>query len=174
MNRFTRLKIYWTVLHLQDDIIAELTIERHEFIVSLVCTVGTIGCIDESTPHNNTTIRFECICQHVGTIDMGASEILWAWFTLTIGLDEESSEVRDGIIDFLYFVPPPTDYIWVKRVGCRDIAQCPGRRKVDRKIYFDTIRSKNTGNSPDLIKTLRGQHLRTGIHIVENGTVDTD
>ena len=41
-ERLARLKINWTVLYLNDDIVAELSVERHKLLISLLCSVAVV------------------------------------------------------------------------------------------------------------------------------------
>ena len=132
MNRFAWLEVYRSILYLQDDIITELAVKRHEFIVSLTSTVGTIGCIDKGTPHNDSSIRLQGICQHIGSIDMSTSEVLWSGFSLTVCFHQKTAKIGDGIVDFLYFILPPFNDIRIERISCRNIAQCFWRSKIYR------------------------------------------
>ena len=49
---------------------------------------------------------------------MCASEVLRTWQTFRVGLDQESSEVRDQAIDLCSLVGPPLLYLRIKRIGC--------------------------------------------------------
>ena len=72
------LEIDRTVLDLYEHIVAELAVERSEFVICLACPVRTLRGVYECPPHHDAVERLECIGKHVCSVCMGAAEVLWA------------------------------------------------------------------------------------------------
>ena len=93
-ERFARLEVDRSVLDLDDHIVIELSVERYEFKTCLHCPVRSLRIIYECTPHDDSAERLDSLGQHVRSVCMGTSVILWAGLTFRVCLYEEASEVR--------------------------------------------------------------------------------
>ena len=72
----SRLKIYRSILYLDDHIVPELSIEWYKFSISLLCTILIISTVDKGTPHYDTAIGFQRIGENIGAVNMCAAKIL--------------------------------------------------------------------------------------------------
>ena len=126
------LEVHGTVLDLNDHIISKLPVERHELQAGLVGTVGTLGGIDEGTPHHNALVGLQDTSQHIGSVGVGAPEILRARLTLGVGLHEETTEVGNQFVDFIHLILPPFHDLCIERVGCFQSTHLDGRCKINR------------------------------------------
>src|SRR4051794_4339073 len=71
VKRFARLEIERSILHLQNDVVAKLAIERHELTVRLLdAIVGNFIRVDERTPNEYATVRRKRISKHVRAVSM--------------------------------------------------------------------------------------------------------
>ena len=170
----TWLEVEWTVFGLQDDIVTELAIQIFELAYGLLYSVFSlmVGTIYERTPHHDATKWFQGIGEHIGSFGMGAMVVARSWLSLRVRLDQETSEVRDGCIDFLGFLLPPLLYLFIERVGSLGITQCHWRGEVDGEIDSDAVWSEDIGDDFHLIYIFSSHHLWRGIHIVEYATID--
>ena len=109
-----------------------------------------VGTIDEAAPHDDALVRLQGISQHVGTIGMGAVVVARAGLPFAVGLDQETSEVRDEFIDFLGLALPPTGHRLVQGVCRLGVAQCHGGGEVDAQVNLDAIGAQDVCNLPDL------------------------
>ena len=84
---FARLEVQRPIFGLQDDIIAEQSVQRLKFRNSLFYTILTlvIGTIYKTTPHHNTIKWFQGISQHVGSIGMCTVVVARTRLPFTIG-----------------------------------------------------------------------------------------
>ena len=94
--------------------------------------------------------------------------------SLAIGLDQETAEVGNELVDLLRLALPPTGYRGVERVGRRGLAECHGCGEVDAQEDADAIGAQQVGYLAHLLQIGRGQHLGRGVDVVEHGTVDAD
>ena len=140
----------------------------------MFCAVGIRWIIDEGAPHDDTFVRFEGIGQHIGAFGMGASEVAWTGLSFTVCLHKETSEIRYKSVDFASFVFPPANDLFVKWVGCMQLAEYNRAGKVDGKIYPYSIRAEGVCQRLYLFQICRRKNLGRSIYIVQYSTVDTD
>ncbi|OPZ97208.1 MAG: hypothetical protein BWY72_01319 [Bacteroidetes bacterium ADurb.Bin416] len=76
-----------------NHIIPELAIEGHEFQVGLLGPVLLSGTIHKRPPHNHATKGFQGISQHIGSVNMGTSVILWAGLSFAVGFYQKAPEI---------------------------------------------------------------------------------
>src|SRR6478672_11263662 len=104
MKRLSWLKIDRPVLYLDQYILSELAIQRFEFFIGLLETIGgRFIAVYKGTPHHNAMMRGHCIRQHIGTIGMCSLVILWSWLSLRICFHQKTAKVRNELIDRIYF-----------------------------------------------------------------------
>ena len=171
---FAGLEIDGAVLDLDDDIVGKLAVEGHELLVSLVGAIGALGRIDEGAPHHDALVGFQHTGEHIGTVGMGAPEVLRPWLTLGVGLHQKAAEVGDQTVDLLHLLLPPADDLGIERVGSLEAAHLDGRGEVDGEVDTDAVGAQLVGDGLRLLQTLCRECLRLGIHIVEHGAVDAD
>ena len=114
------------------------------------------------------------IGQHIGAFGMGASEVAWTGLSFTVCLHKETSEIRYKSVDFASFVFPPANDLFVKWVGCMQLAEYNRAGKVDGKIYPYSIRAEGVCQRLYLFQICRRKNLGRSIYIVQYSTVDTD
>ena len=105
---------------------------------------------------------------------MGASEVAWTGLSFTVCLHKETSEIRYKSVDFASFVFPPANDLFVKWVGCMQLAEYNRAGKVDGKIYPYSIRAEGVCQRLYLFQICRRKNLGRSIYIVQYSTVDTD
>src|SRR5450759_2406814 len=94
MERFSWLKIYWSVFNLNNNILSELSIQWNKLIISLFSSViWHIVIVNKCPPHYYSIMRCHSISEHICTIGMGTLIILRTRLTFRIGFDQESSEI---------------------------------------------------------------------------------
>ena len=115
----TRLEVEWTVLGLQDDVIPEVSIEFNELRYSLFNAILTLmlGTIYKASPHDDTSERLYGISQCVGPVCMCTLIVEGTRLSFGIGLDEETTEVRNQLIDLLGLSLPPALDLFVQWVS---------------------------------------------------------
>lgn len=91
-----------------------------------------------------------------------------------IGFYEESSEIRNILIDLFHFIFPPLVYFRVQRIGCIQSSQFFRGTETGCQIYPDAVRTKNICKGGCLYQIFGGQAACVGIYIVQNGAIDTD
>ena len=133
-----------------------------------------VGTIDEATPHDDTLVRLQGISQHVGTIGMSTLVVARTRLSLTVCLDQETTKVRNELIDFLGFLLPPLSHALIQGVCRLGVAQCHWCGEVDGQIHLDMIGAEDVGNLLDLLQIRSCQHFGRCIDVVQNSTVDTD
>ena len=133
--RFAGLEIYRSVLHLDDDVVAELSIQGLKLQICLFGTVGIGRAVYKSAPHYETFVGLQCVCQHVGTFGMGTSEIARTRLSFRIGFHQKTAEVGDDAVDFLNFVFPPADNFLVKRVGSAQTVESHRGCKINGEVH---------------------------------------
>ena len=168
----TRLKVYRTVLYLQDDVVVELSVEGHELLVGLSGPVFALWVVDECPPHHDASVLLQDVGHHVGAFCVGASEITRSWLSFGVGFHKESSEVGYEFVDFRYLLFPPVHHLCVERVGSLQSTEFHGRGEVDGEIHLDAVGPHPFCYLLHLLQVLCRQCLGLGIHIVEHRTVD--
>ena len=103
------LEVERTILRLQDDVVAELSVHSLKFAHSLFHTVFTfmVGTIYKASPHDDASVWFDGIGKHVGSIGMCAVVVARTRLSFRIGFYEESAKVWDGSIYLLCLLLPP-------------------------------------------------------------------
>ena len=137
--RFTGLEIKGTVLGLQDDIVAELTVQRLELRHGLLDAIlaFVVGSVDKAAPHDDAwglalgRGRLQGVGQHVGTVGMAAVVVARTGLALAVGLDEEAPEVGDELVYLVGFLLPPAGYGRAEGVGSLGVAQGHWGSEVD-------------------------------------------
>ena len=170
---FARLEVDRAILHLDDDIVGELAVERLEVAIGLLgAIVGIVMGIDEGAPHHDAAMRLDRSRQHVGAVGMGALIILRAGLALAVRLHQEAAEIGDRLVDFVGLGLPPGGNRRVERIGAFQAIQFHRRSPFDRQIDLDAIGAEQVGQRRRLGDIGRGQAVRLGIHIVEHRAVD--
>ena len=112
--------------------------------------------------------------QHVGSVNMGAAEVLRTRFALGVGLHKEAAKVGNQLVDLVHLILPPTDDISIERIGSLQSTNLDGRCEIDGEVDTDAIGAQLVGNGLRFRKTLGSQGLGLGIHIIEHGAIDAD
>ena len=168
---FARLEVHRTVLHLHDDVVHELSVERQEFIVRLLGTVIAGGSIDEGTPHD--AVGLQRRSQHVGSFGMCAMIVTGTGLPFRVRLHQEAAEVGDEGINLTHLLLPPCLYAGIERVGSLQSAQAHRRSEVHRQIDLHSVGTEDVGEHLHLLQVVCRQHLGRSIHVVQHGSVDT-
>ena len=121
-----RLEIDGSVLDLQDDIVEELPVEGLELLVGLLGTVGVVGSIDKSAPHDDAFVRLQCLRQHVCPFGMTTTIVARTRFALRVCLHQETSKVGNQSVDLVNLLFPPHDDALVQRIGSGQTTQADG------------------------------------------------
>ena len=88
------------VLDLDEHVVAERAVERHELLVGALDAVGIDGgVVDEGAPHDDAAVRRDRVGEHVGAVGVGALVVLRAGLALAVGLHQEAAEVGDRLVD---------------------------------------------------------------------------
>ena len=150
---FAWLEVERSVLRLQDDVLAELPVAGFELADGLHHAVFALvlSAIDERAPHDDATVRPQCVGQHVGTVGMRATVVERARLSLAVGFHEEAAEVGNEPVDFVGLALPPPLHTLVERVGCGQLAQCLRRTEVHREIDADAVGTQHVGHGLHLI-----------------------
>ena len=155
-------------------VVEELPVERLELEISLLGSVGVGRTIDESTPHDDALEGLQRLGQHIGTLGMGASEVIRARLTFGVGLHEEASEVGNELVDLLHLGRPPLLYILVERIGSFEATDNHGRSEVDGEISLYAVRTHDVGHLPDLLQVFSCEHLGRSVDVVGHVGIDAD
>ena len=120
--RLTRLEVERAVLRLQDNILTEQSVQRLELRDGLFYTIFAlvVGTIDKAAPHDNAAMRLQGVSQHVGTLGMGTVVVARSRLALAVGFDEETTEVRNQLINLVGLLLPPSSHLrrqWVCGLG---------------------------------------------------------
>jgi hypothetical protein len=135
MAGLARLKVDGPVLHLQQHIRIELSVERHELIVGQAGPILILmRRIDKRAPHHDAPVGREDRGQHIGAIGMRAAIVLRTWLTFRVGFDEKAAEVGDDSIDLIHFISPPCAHRLIEGVSAFQAADLDGRREARRQI----------------------------------------
>ena len=76
MDRFSHLEINGSVFNLENDIIIEFSVQRHEVVVSGTCPVCPavtpvlLAVVHKTSPYDGPSVRFNRAGQHIGTVCM--------------------------------------------------------------------------------------------------------
>jgi hypothetical protein len=175
MERLARLEVDRPVLDLDDDVVAELAVERLELAVALLgAVVGLLVRIDEGPPHHDPAVRPHRVGQHVGPVDMGAAVVLRSRLALRIGLHQEAAEIGNGLVDLVGFGLPEGADGRVQRVGGLQAADLDRGREPGRQIDLDAVRPEHVGQGRGLGDIRRGQAVGLGVDVVQHRAVDAD
>src|SRR5574344_743015 len=160
--RFAWLEVERSILGLQRHIVGKLSVERFKLAHGLHHTVFilVISTIDERTPDNDAPIRFECTCEHVGTLCVRTVIISRPRLLLRIGFDQETAEIRYQLIDFCGLLVPPVLYLRVERIGSMQLMQSLGTTEVGREIHSYAVRTEPTGYLGHFLQILMSENLR--------------
>src|SRR4051794_16877269 len=99
MKRLTRLKVYWSILHLEQHVGRKLPIEGLEIFVSRSGAVVTgFRVVNKRTPHHDPVMRSERGRQHIRAVSMSAIVRSWTRLPFAVCFDEEAAEVRNRLV----------------------------------------------------------------------------
>src|SRR5215472_14028316 len=121
-RRFAHLKINRSVLDLDDGVVIELAIKRMKIVVgglgAVVFQIAPVEMvvIDEGAIENDASMRLQSASHHVGGVGVSAAIRRRAGTALRIGFDEESAQVGNVAVDFVYFLAPPIGNARIKRI----------------------------------------------------------
>ena len=171
-----RLEVERSVLGLQDDILAEIAVQRLELRDGLLHAVFAlvVGSIDEATPDDGAAVRLQCVSQHIRTFGVGAVVVARTGLSLAVGLHQEATEVGDERVDVLGLALPPLAHASVLRVCRACLAERHGCGEIDGEVDADAVGAQQVGNLPHLVQILWGQHLWRCVHVVQHRAVDAD
>src|SRR5690554_975468 len=122
----SRLEIYRPVLHLNDHILTELSLQWHKLIIGLFGTIFTAGIVDKCPPHHDAPMWLQSISQHIGTLGMATAVILRSGESLRIGFHQEPSEIGYQTVYLIHLGVPPLLYLRIKRIGVLQSPQLGG------------------------------------------------
>src|ERR1019366_2992470 len=144
MKGFSWLEIKRTVFDLQDDIVAELPIERLKLLVGLRHPVVVVRrVVDESAPHHDPAMRGQCVGEEIRSIGMGAAVVLRSWLAFRVGLYQEAAKIRDELVYLVRFGPPPPDHRGVKGIGGGKATDSDRRAKAGGQVDSDAVRPEH-------------------------------
>ena len=96
MERLARLEVERAVLDLDEDVRAELSVERDELRVGALDAIGIdVRVVDEGAPHDDAAVGRERVGEDVGAVRMGAAVVLRPGLPFAVRLDDEAAEVGD-------------------------------------------------------------------------------
>ena len=175
MKRLARLEIERSVLDLDEDVVAEPAIERHEFQVGALDPIRIdVGVVDKRPPHHDAAMRRDGIGEHVGAVGVRAAVILRSGLALAVGLDDEAAEVGNQGVDLVRLAPPPPRDGGVERIAVDRSPSIRGAaalaERYTRMPYGRSVRAYAAAR----LKKRRGQRQRVGIDAVDDGAVDAD
>ena len=174
MEGFARLEVERAVLHLHDDIVAKLPVERDELAIGLLHAVSRFfRRIDKGAPHHDAAMGFERIGQHVRALGVAPSIVLRAGLAFGVRLHEKAAKVGDHCIDCVGFLLPPGLHGHFLRICRRKAVQLHRSGEARREIDLYAIGPQHIGEGGDLLKIVRCQGRRIGIHIGERDAVDS-
>ena len=89
VERLARHEVERPVLRLDEDVVAEGAVERHELLVGALDAVGIDGgVVDEGAPHDDAAVRLDRVGEQVGAVGVGALVVLRPGLAFAVGLDE--------------------------------------------------------------------------------------
>ncbi len=175
MERLPRLKVDGPVLHLQQDVVAELAVERLEFAVGLLrAVVGLILRVHEGAPHHDPAVRSHRVGEHIGAVRVCTVVVLRARLTFGVGFDQEAAEVGDGLVDLIRLGAPPGPYGRVEWIGCLQAADLHGRAESRAHVNANSIGPEHIRKRCRLLNVSGCQGDRAGVHAGDHGAVDAD
>src|SRR5579871_2945955 len=179
-DRFARLKIDWTVLDLNNDVLFELSIERMEIIVggfgAIVARVAPIEMmvVDEGAVKDDAVVRLQGASNDVGGVDRCPAIDGRAQLTLRVGFDREAAKIRDSRIKSFDLLAPPIGDArveWIKGIEITARFRCA---QIDRDRELNAPRAKGIRNANELRKVIVVEKTRIGIDVVDGAAVDAD
>ena len=151
MKRLTRLKVDRPVLHLQDDVVAELPIQRHELVGGLFgAVVGLLLRIDERAPHDDAAVGCHGVGDHVGAVGVGSRVVLRPGLPLGVGFHQEAAEIRNEGVDLIGLGTPPGTDTGIQRVGGFQAADLDGRAEAGRQVHAYAVGSEQVSQGREL------------------------
>ena len=146
------MKVNRPILHLQQHVRRELTVERLEIVIGRRSAIVTgLRVVDEGPPDHHSFVRSESRGQHVGAINMVAIVGARPWLALAVSLNQEATKIRNDLVNLIrLFLPPRCDFL-VERISGLQATQFDRRRKPRREINMYAIRSERVGNGGDLM-----------------------
>ena len=172
--RFAGLEVYRSVLHLDDDVVAELPVQRLKFQICLFGAVGIGRTVYKSAPHNDAFVRLQRICQHVGAFGMGTSEVAGTGLPFRIGFHQEAAEVGDDAVDFLNLVFPPADDFFVKRIGSAQTVESHRGCKINGEVHTQSVRAENICQCFYFLQVFGRKDFWGSVYVVQHSAVDAD
>src|ERR1051325_7216472 len=156
MKRLAWLEVNWTILHLQQHVRRELTVERLQVLVSSAsAVVAGLLVVNKRAPHDDAVMRRDRSREHVRAIGMRAMVRSWTRLALAVRLHEKAAEVRNHFVDLVGLPLPPRNDGRIERIGSRQVVQLDRRREARRQVNANAKRTKDIGNRRDLSEILR-------------------
>ena len=171
--RLARHEVQRAVLGLDEDVVAERPVERHELHVRALDAIGIdVRVVDECTPHHDAAVRLHRVRQQVGAVGVRARVVLRSWLPLAVGLDEESAEIRNRRVDLGRLVLPPLSHRWIERIGRRPSADRAGGSEIGGEVDLYSVGAKHVGDGGRLADVLGAERPRVSVDVVEHSAVE--
>ena len=175
MKRLAWHEIQGAVLDLNDNILTELSVERIEFTGGLFDPVLlVVRSVNEGPPDDDAAVGGESFRHQIGAVCLAAAVVLRTGLAFGVGLDQESTEVRNPGIDLIDLSPPPGADGRIEGIGRLESADLDRGAEPRGQVDPETEGSELIGQSGDLVEILRGQDKGVGIDIGQDGPVEAD
>ena len=123
VHRLTHLEVHGTVFDLQDDIVQEASVERHEIIVAGTCAIRfrvtpvLAAVVHETAPDDASAVGLHRAGEHVRSVRMVTAVGERAGTAFAVGLYQKASKLRNRGVDLCHLLFPPVYYARIERVG---------------------------------------------------------
>src|SRR5689334_5423199 len=118
MKRLTRLKINWSILHLEQHVGRKLPVEWLKVLVGRSgSVVAGLHVIDKRTPHHDPMMRRERSRQHIRAVSVSAIVRSWTRLSFAVCFYEKATEVWNQLVDLISLLLPPLDHCRIEWIG---------------------------------------------------------
>ncbi len=145
----------------------ELRHSLHHAVLTFV-----VGTIDKGAPDDRTAVGLQRVGEHVRTVGMTAVIVSRSGLSLTVGLNEETAEVRYQFVDLPCLALPPPLHGSVERICRLGLMQSQRRAEVDAQPNLDAVRAEQVRDDLEFLEIRARDHLGTGVDIVHHDGVD--
>ena len=135
MERLPWHEVDGAVLDLHEHVRPELAVELRELDVGALGAVRIdILVVDERAPDDVAAVRRDRVGQAVRALGVIAAVVFRSGLSFGVGLDEETAEIRNQLVDFVRLGLPPGDDAGVERIGGLQAAETHRRGEVGREV----------------------------------------
>src|SRR3569832_1443478 len=122
MKRLAWLKVYWSILHLEQHVGRKLPVKWLKVLVGRSGTVVTgLHVVHKRTPHHDPVMRRERSREHIRAVSVSAVVRSWTRLPFAVCFNEKSAEVRKELVYFIGLLLPPLDHCRIEWIGSRQL-----------------------------------------------------